>query len=781
MIRSAALVSALLATLAAASAVQAQENAFDPYGRDLREREIRTERRGPTEYQTVAPLAKLRAQPGPIVLRGAHAFDRVAFPLAPNVRVTGATLRLLHNSSLGLLEAPSHLKITQNDLTIAQIPAAQQPVSSATEIDLDPLAFLGGYNRVGFEAVQRYTYDCQTLDAPELWTEIDALRSELSLVYERERFDERLSDLDRIFSPGIGGLRRLSIVTGTAEPTTAQAKWGALAAQAMAVRMGYRLPEIKHRVAEPTDQAPVQPSPVGKLARTGPPDNDMIVVGTLEELAPVLTLSEQEIDTAYLEIGPSPEDPTRFVIVATGPTEADVQRAVTALGLMNFPFADSRTAKIPEIDLAEGLPAAQRPALQPGAVYDFRDLGFQDTTVRGDGTHRLEVNFDLPAGLYLPEDADARLWLDFAYGAGLQERSVINVSVNGTFYEAIPLEAAEGALVPGYMLDLPARAFRGGGNTLEIDVEMAGAAGESCAQHTDGNLIFSLQDSSRFAFPPADRYAALPDFRLFGRAGFPYLDQDDPSYAVRLTDRSGETLAAAWTVLARLSQIDGSLSLDAHFTFGDDTEGRHTLVFGPADTLPEELRGSGELTVGQPGTTASGVPQGDRGRTPRPASDSRPGYWGQLMRDLGLGAPGEPRPLPDRAATRIVQITDLGRNGLLLGREDAEQPDRLVSIVTSSSAPRLLTNVRELVEPEVWSQLSGSAVIWRPGRDSVATQAAEAGFYVGELGGARELGFFASSYPRIWIAVVLGVLLVFGLVLWLTIALLRRRRAEAEE
>ncbi|NBC95290.1 MAG: hypothetical protein GVY27_02925, partial [Deinococcus-Thermus bacterium] len=642
---------AALLMAAVAGPAPAQDAGFDPYGRGVAERRIETERLGPTAWRSVIPLSEIREQPGPIRLEGAEAREDLAFAVSPSARLTGATLRLLHVSSAGLVEDTPHLRITQNGGFVAQLPARREPVATAAEIELDPLATVPGFNRLGLTAIQRYTFGCQDPTAPELWTEIDALRSELDVTYERRPFDGTLADLDLILSPGIGGVDALTILTGTDEPTPAQARWGALAAQSVAHRLGFRIPALRHAVAAPGDGPAVAGSPAGALDPDLLGDGDAVIVGTLAEIGDVVTLAEDDIDTAWLEIGPSPADPTRFVLVATGPTEADVDRAVTALGLMTFPFGDTTHAAIDRIDLPEGFIPAIRPPVEPETVYAFDDFGFDTTTVRGSATARLSVGFDAPADLFVDEEAEAVLALDFAYGAGMRDDSVLNVLVNDTFYRAIPLDQASGALLPGYRVAVPGRAFGPGGNQVRFDVEMVPRESGDCGtglRLDDRNLVFSLQETSSIAFPPAARFVRLPDFDLLERTGFPYTAPNSESYAVRLTDTGSETLAAAWTFLAKLAQANRSLSVDADFAFGAPTGDRHALVFGPVEAIPGGLRSAAELQLGPP----HAVPQGDRAGPAR-AADDLPGFWSAVAEQLGLRVE---RPLPELPSTPPTRV-----------------------------------------------------------------------------------------------------------------------------
>jgi len=770
---------AALLTWAAAAPVAAQDRAgADLFARTPDEARIAQERLDRTRWRVEVPLAELRPEAGPMRLDGASAEATVAVPVSPLVEVESATLRLWHASSHGLVEDLPHLRLSQNGLFVAQLPARRGPSAVAAEIDLDPLDFVPGFNALSFEAVQRYTYECQDPLAPELWTEIDTLRSALDVVYERRPFDRRLSELDEILSPGIGGVDELAVVTGEAVDER-HLRWGALAVQAVGRRLAFRLPEIRHEVARP--RAGAVAAAAGTPADGLDPDllgtADAIVIGTTAELGDYLTPEIAAIDDAYLEIGPSPADPTRFVIVATGPDAEAVDRAVTALGLMSFPFADVTHATIEAVDLPAGFTPALEPPVEPAMAYRFSDFGFRDTTVRGSDVRRIGFTFDAPADLFHEEDAETVFGLDFAYGAGLRPDSVVNVEVNGTFYRAIRLDEGSGGLFPDYRLAVPARAFGPGENRVDFEVAMAPTETGACEMRSDRNLVFALEDTSTIAFPPAQRFVRLPDFDLLQRTGFPYVQPGEEDIGVRLADRSSETLAAAWTLLARLAQINSALLVHADYGFDRPIGDRHALVVGPSADISPALRASADLSLGPPHRVPHGAFAPERG-----APVEQTGWLTRQIRRLGIGEAraDRPEPGPARTATRIVQLSDLGRNGLMIGYESPEAENRQVTLVTSSDPARLLDNVRALVRPGHWSQIDGSAVVWRAPTRSVATQVTGPAFHVGDLGRGERLSYFGSAYPHVWIAGLLMTLLVFAVVIALIVRHLRRRTVEAD-
>jgi hypothetical protein len=675
---------------------------------------------GGDRYRVVAPLSELRAAAGPLHLRGARASETISVPVAPGVSIESARLRLRHTGSLGMMDARPHLRISLNDSLLAQLQTPRAATTTAHELGFDPSRLRGGYNSLTFEAIQRYTDACQDPNAAELWTEVDTLASEVELVYRRRAFSGRLSDLDQLMAPGLGGAESLAVLTAGESVSADQLRWGALVVQGLANRMRYRLPEISHVAARRAARPAAYASPAPMLDPSGLAGSDVVLVGTFAQLRPFMAPAANAQRGAYIEIGPSPADHTRFLLLIAGETPAEVMRAATALGLINFPFANAASAHIGALDIPDGYVPAMDNIVHPEQTYSFADFGLATTTRAGLTPNPIELVFDAPADFWVAEESEVVLQLDFAYGAGMREDSVVNVTVNGLFQRALSLSEAAGGLVNNYELRLPARAFRPGRNRVSFEIALAARQTGECAFENDRNLLFSLRDSSTISFPPASRFVELPNLRLLGETGFPFAGANGQPFAVRLTDDAPETVAAAWTMMARLGQIHRSLALTADFGFGEAPRGLHTLVIGARPELAAAGDEANDLTN-------AGFIQ--------VSSTSR-------------GSPVQSR----------VDLSALGGNGLLISGESTRSHRRLLAVLTAQSPHALLEATRDLVAPSRWSQLDGRAAVWRPDADAVATQPVGETFHAGDLDRAQRASYVFSSNAVGWIGGITAVL-----------------------
>ena len=216
----------------------------DIYARAEVETKIVTTALEDGRYRTHVPLASIREQQGGMRLQGAAAGEDLSLAIAPQAKSEMARLVLRHATSRAQEDALPHIRIGVNGQFAAQVEGATSLTPVMDEVRMDGRIFHTGFNQLRLDALQRYTYDCQDPTAAELWTEVDTQRSSIELTYERRPFTGTLADMNKFMSPGIGGVEQLVIVTGGEQPADKHLRWGALAAQAVANRMQYRLPEI---------------------------------------------------------------------------------------------------------------------------------------------------------------------------------------------------------------------------------------------------------------------------------------------------------------------------------------------------------------------------------------------------------------------------------------------------------------------------------------------------------------------------------------------------------
>jgi hypothetical protein len=351
--------------------------------------------------------------------------------------------------------------------------------------------------------------------------------------------------------------------------------------------------------------------------------------------------------------------------------------------------------------------------------------------------------------LYFPEDAMVDLDLDFAYGAGFSRVAALNIYLNGRFEATIALNDPNGAVLRDYRLTMSARELQAGINTLRFEPVMTSLQAGNCEFAQFDNLLFSLADSSTLAVPPASRYARQPDLRLFSRTGFPYSRSLGAEAGLIAAGTDSDTVSAYWSVVAKLAQLRRTALLDATYTTDRSRAGGDRLVVGSAGGIDPALFDTAALVLG----SVHKVPYPSL----RPRADVPVG--------AAPGGEGGAR------GGRINQANDLGENRYAMAFESPRGSGRTATVVVAAT-PRLLRDgVDRMVLPDYWDQMKGDVFVWRDDPSRVAATEAAKTYGIGRLDPVEYGRYYVSSYPWIWIAAVVAIVLVLA---WLTRLWLRR-------
>ena len=724
------LAAAPLTIPAQAQAAPSQDAVYDVYARFRDDPQVEIEQLENGLWRARLPLAALRPEQGAIRLDGAKASENISFAVAPQADVQSARLVMRHVSGRAQEDTRPQLRVGLNGRFVAQLDGVTERAAAVNEIQLDPASVMSGFNTLRIDAVQRYTYGCQDPAAAELWTDIDTSRSYVEITYARRPFAGSLADLDALVTAGVGGVENLGILMADGEMTADNLRWGTLASQAVANRLAYRLPDITRvSVSEMSDKS------VGA---------DLIAIGTPEQLAGIAPagLADLEGEDSFLSISQSPADPSHFLIVAAGRTPAAIEGAVRALAAARFPLSDTGSVILSPAETPAGMILAKKHPLQAGTKYAFRDLGVAETSLLGQERGDIGLDFTLPADIRFRSKSEVELSLDFAYGAGLDPNSVVNILVNGEFQRAIRLTNPDGEVMPGYQLAITPDALHPGQNHVAFEVELSTETQGECAARNMHHLAFVMKDSSTLTLPQADTFVELPNLALLAESGFPYSGIEGTPFAIRAGDTGNDTATAVWTVGARLGQIYGTVFTDTDFGFGLALPDEHTLVVGTRTALKGFLPAEVSLT-GQSTALAT-----------RGSAD------------------------PQVTATREYKSIDLGDNGLLVEGHSPDHAGRLVTVVTAETPGQLIASARSLVQPSHWTQLKGGAAVWRTSAATVVTQAPAATFEIGQMRPAEMARMKSARSPLRWIITLGAVLFALAAVLALIARYMRDRMNE---
>lgn len=708
-------------------------------------------------------------------------------------------LRLKYRNSVNLLEAHSQLRVELNGLIVAQFRLDPNRPDGEARIRLPVELLEVGYNQLRFSVAQHTLIgECEDPLAPELWTQVDAVNSSLTLEYHKRAVARTLSEVEDLFGKYAWDQATVRIVMdlSAGAPAPEKLEWGALVAQGAAIRVEYRSLNIELQGLDDLETL----ATTNRLFENAP--DALVLVGTAAELKTRLGDEwAMGVTDSYLGLlpGNTQDSLSLELLVVSGKTPDQVKRAAIALGLINLPLPDSQEALIGELELPTlPLNTGQR-ALLGGAVARFDELGIETTTLgsalapssrfSGTGTTRsssetlkTSIGFDfwVPAGFYPGRYQQGLIVLDFSYGAKLRGDSVLNLDLNGVFVRGIPLDNPAGATQIGYQVRFPFDLLTAGLNRLEITPNMVPSLTDLCQLRQGENLRFTLFGGSGLMLPDVERLVNLPDLSAFSRAGFPLLkDPAGGEFGLQLAGNHPGTISAAWTLLGRLAQLVQLPLYRAEIGYEPYPDKFSWLVVGPVSEITPELRASSPIAV-RDGLNWVDYPVLELVEPLAPKGnwaerglarmqrwiDPPPGSLRTLKADVGFIEEGQ-------------ESTSLGSLfGSQAGLFEFQSPTNAGTTVVMliAGTPKLLQErAARLVQPDFWYNLAGGFALWGDQDDSLKTQRVKQSFTVGQAGPLNHANYLLNSYPQALLATTLLLILLLVSLLFAAIRRFRRR------
>ncbi|MGY6276484.1 cellulose biosynthesis cyclic di-GMP-binding regulatory protein BcsB [Methylomonas sp. MgM2] len=635
-----------------------------------------------------------------IMLRHADGEYSISIPVSDRVKPNSATLNLALSNSNVLNGKRSQLAIYVNDYIVGQI--RLDPINNNTlaKIQIDPEYLKRGYNKISFKAAQHYTdSECEDWSAPELWTQIDAVKSTFTLDFEPAAITEKLSSIDALINDRLGRYP-LTILRGDALVSDRYLYWGAIISQAVKLRLKYVPLQLDETSVTPSgDNAEHFAIPESALK------NDAVLVGTKSQIADLVPLMVADaIEGPYLGIFRQDHDETRFILVVSGNNEEQVSVAAQALALLNAPFPDRQQTVLntPSIPTDPTLLAPR--SIVPGQSYRFAQLDYRNTLAK---SREAALELNLPANFYSTEDSMVTLNLNLAYGAAMRGDSVINIELNDTFVHAIILKEPDGAHYRNYRIGIPLRSFRAGLNTLTFNAELTPLESGECTYIQRKNLVATLYEDSTISFPDAGRVAELPDLKLFTSTGFPLAQNASAKGTVfKLLDTSSDSIAAAWQLIATIADQQRIPLFDINITQGDVPATDNLAIIGKTGGAERmrEILDYAPVKLGK----INQFPYAFKQRQ----SVSEPAVW-QRLRDAIFDNPSTTRTVEiDEADIALAQTAGIGDEFLLMSYPNPTG-NGVVLALLSDDANHLSRGVSQLTSPSLWSQVQGNVFVWQ--------------------------------------------------------------------
>ncbi|MDQ0513114.1 cellulose biosynthesis cyclic di-GMP-binding regulatory protein BcsB [Ancylobacter amanitiformis] len=497
------------------------------------------------------------------------------------------TFLLSYLNAVVVMPETSRIRVALNGQTLIETPIASSQTPAHIAVPIQRGTLRAGANMIRIDVVQRHRTDCAVSATYELWTELNNAGTGLAFAGGRPPLTGGLDDL-----PSVGfddkGVTTIRVLTpgpieggGTARVLRV--------VQGLSVRGQYPNPAV---VAAEGAQGPTPP---GALT---------VVIGTASELPRLMATvppdARQRPVTTFLEddrLGAP-------VLVISGPTPADVDRAIDRLNSINIPQTDALSTQTRF--------APNTPLFNGERSLRLSELGVSTQEFSG-RRFRSEFQIALPPDFYAEAYGNATLFLDAAFTAAVRPGSHVDVYVNQQIASTLPITTRGGGLFQHDPIFIPLRNFRPGINRLWLEVVLDTEADARCLPGATlpADNRFVLFDSSEFAMANFARIGRMPDLAAFSATAFPY-NLDGSPIAVVLARQDSSTLSAASTLMSRLALSNGApLPIDASpasVTLGE----RNAIFVGGID----HIAGSVLEQVGIAGSTRANwvVSAGDDGR-----------------------------------------------------------------------------------------------------------------------------------------------------------------------
>ncbi|MEW6764440.1 MAG: cellulose biosynthesis cyclic di-GMP-binding regulatory protein BcsB [Pseudomonadota bacterium] len=709
----------------------------------------------------------------PIELRGAEARKVVSLPVPQRLKIEDVKLEMVYTNSISMIPR-SQIAVMLDNRVLAQLPVKAHQPDNAARISLPADGFRPGFREIGFRASQHYTNECEDPSAPELYSQVDADHSNLRLKVSRRPITPSLARLADIFDRRLWMDRyalELMVPSGSLTQDEDMLQAAAQVSQSIAGTFNYlpvsvhvnELPSSSDKQADPRLRFPGVQLPNGAW--------DGVLLGTRDQLAPFVSADIlAPIKEGYIGVFPSDQDPTRAILLISGVTPAQVRQAATLLNLPEVALPDRADVSISKLRMDQGYKRI-RPLEDEKGWTSFANLGFKTTNLQGMYSTPARMEFWVSRDMLDPAKPFIDLELNFAYGAGFDKKSGLNILLNGQFIKALPMQNTHGEQFFRYKIEIPTISLQPGRNELKFMPTMIGEdMGGRCEPIFTENLLVSIFQDSRIELPPLADYVSVPDLGLLARSGLPYTRAvDGLGVGVLIADQDPATMGSALSLIAKLRQINKAPMTALRFVSSADTlkDVNGLIVVGQESTLPEAIRTEMDAFMPKQKWQAFNVGS-------LKGSDVRQGLkrW--------VDQPQTPlvqlTSVTKHASAELALSEDLGASAALVQyvSPSAGVP---VTVLTAAQGRYLEEGTQRLVEHSTWGAMDGSAMLWTMDGEATAKAYPVDKVFIGEEPVMSPGSRFFSDKPWLAILITLAVVLLAATLSWW----LLRQRARRQD
>jgi hypothetical protein len=694
-------------------------------------------------------LADLLPDKKPVTLRGFSDQLQFSLPIPAGWQAGDVTLDLHGVASRALIDT-SQLSVAVNGLVVGQFGLGGGDGPFAHRIVIPANQLHTGFNEVRIEAAHHAARTCESSFAPELWSEIDLVHSTFStdaVALAAPRTLDHLNDaFDRTSWQRSASVTVLTLGAPSADVMPALG----LVAQGIGQRYSF-LPVAILQARAAANWSDIE-------AAVSPASRNAVLVATFAQMAGLLSDASFPTNQGpLLALHSFGSDPSRSILVIAAADGAQLANVATLFAMPQVPLPHSSWVTTASIVLptAKQFTARGDTTTADSGAFPLSALNFHSTTLSG--MNSPGVFLKVWSGSW-----QGRMQLRFhlSYPSGMAPQSALNVLVNGVLQSSIPLSDPAGGGYENYAVSVPSGALGSGFNTLQFQpVLIPVSNGGDCRPFFPGNLGLTIyQDTTLQKF--AGSSLRRPDLALLAGSGGPYTDAPlGEQVVLHLSDDNPATVAAAMTLMAKLSQVSHGPLLKASFGVGIANKGKDEIWIGPYGNFPEDVRR--RLSSSSPNQMIADVPLVESQNVP-----SRGMQWLARMRDW-IG--------PEDANARQIMKVKVGLNGGFADDAvamNAIDSEGTLTAFTAEQGSTLQPAMARLVEYGPWSQLSGSLTVWSVKGDVIESVSSEdAPFSAFGLRGGLSIWF--TQHP--WLSLLL-IALMIALMIYLTASVLRLYR-----
>lgn len=678
------------------------------------------------------PLHKL-APSNVLVLKCTSDEQGMEIPISERWNLKAVTLDLQYVSSVNMIGDLSQLAVKINSIPIAQFKLNPKAPEASVKVNVPLLHLKPGYNTLKFQVVQHFTTrECESPCSPDLWTNINLQDSILHVEYEDNPVPLRLSAVsDYLFDPKTYPEANVHFVME--DRSEEMLTIAAIASSGIARRYNYRKVTFS-------------------MSRQIKPGVDNVILGRNRFVSGFLApfnLLLGDVEGGYLKIFPLPDgdgyDVMHALLAVSGEEFDHVKIAAETLASISFAYPGSQELNAFEFSLPKVPPYGGRAVLIANKTYDFKTMDFETTSFRGVNPAGKDLVFRLPADFVIQQNRNAKLVLNFAYGAGMREDSALNVLINDKIVRAVGLNKQSGDFLQNYVLDIPAYLFKPGRNVISFGVELHPDLRE-CDLKLTGNLFLTIFENSTLTFPDMPHFVELPKLELFMLNGFPFTRWPDGFESmIYLADTSDEAVSAAMNMVGLMSQKNSFPLLNIRIGLTPPRNWKGDLItISSSEQLPAEIKEKSPLRTSKTSWVPYPVVHGWEGES-------------------------------SMSFSRQASALGKGR-GLLMQFESPYQTGRTVMALVADSNADLFHLSEALLDAGVQGQVFGDLALVEMAQPKPKVTSMEVGekYTTGKMGDISRIESFLNTYPYLYYALMGVLILGFTYTVYI---LLKRYRA----